>query len=213
MYYFLILHNYFWIGNFFQDYPKMMNWNLNGLKRYRNIKMSIQMVLFCVEIILNQMISHKKDSVQEVPKSLKKCYSINFPFIRTWTFSSFLKQSETKDSKKVLCNTVLSANECGTNDKQVHFFKVPKEGLKRNQWIESISKHQQYDFYNLNFQVCELHFLSEDFTIKSGARILKPNAFPSVFEDSLSCYAADMQFNTATTYDLDLNYNSDSIFR
>lgn len=133
-----------------------------------------------------------------------------FPSFELESSHHFSNNPKPKSPRK-FCAIKFCRNECGTNDKQVNFFKVPKEGLKRNQWIESISKHQQYDFYNLNFQVCELHFLSEDFTNKSGARILKPNAFPSVFEDSLSCNAADMQFNTATIHDPDLTYNSDSI--
>lgn len=95
-----------------------------------------------------------------------------------------------KLSPKKFCGIKFCRNECGTNIKQILFFKVPKEGVMRKQWIESISKHQEFDFYNLNFIICELHFLSEDFTNKSGARILKQNAIPTFFENSL-CYDYD----------------------
>lgn len=61
------------------------------------------------------------------------------------------------------------------------FFRVPKEGDRRNEWIKSISKFQQFDFYSAHFNLCELHFRSEDFVVQSGERKLTNQAVPTIF--------------------------------
>lgn len=62
-----------------------------------------------------------------------------------------------------------------------NIFRVPKEGKLRSQWIESIAKYQQYDFYAIDFNVCELHFTETDFLNSESVKMLKLSAIPSVF--------------------------------
>lgn len=56
---------------------------------------------------------------------------------------------------------------------------MPLFGSQRTLWIESISKHQEFDFFKSNFNVCEAHFKSELF-IKNG--MLRSDAVPSLFQ-------------------------------
>lgn len=60
--------------------------------------------------------------------------------------------------------------------------RVPNEGLLRIQWIESISKTQQYDFHSTNFDISELHFTKEDFVERESSKVLNEFAIPSPFK-------------------------------
>lgn len=62
--------------------------------------------------------------------------------------------------------------------------RVPKQGDERSRWIDSISKHQSFDFYSLYFIVCERHFAPDALTKSKGKTIRKKNSIPSIFDSS-----------------------------
>lgn len=67
------------------------------------------------------------------------------------------------------------------------FSRVPSDGSKRNNWIKAISKYQQYDFFSIQFMVCDRHFTAEDFKEGNGKRKLKRHAVPTVFSGMPNC--------------------------
>lgn len=53
----------------------------------------------------------------------------------------------------------------------------------RDKWIVNIETHQQYDYENVYFSVCELHF-EPDAIIRNGSRFkLKKGTLPTIFPD------------------------------
>lgn len=56
-------------------------------------------------------------------------------------------------------------------------------GPKRQQWIQAIEKNQDFDYSCREYDICQYHFKSEDFTQigKRGPKILHSDAVPSVF--------------------------------
>lgn len=81
----------------------------------------------------------------------------------------------------------------------MNIFRVPKDGKSRNQWIKSISKYQEYDFYSTYFTICEHHFYAEDFVERTGKRRLKSHAVPSDFSTSVSQNCISGPHNTVKT--------------
>lgn len=61
---------------------------------------------------------------------------------------------------------------------------MPSFGVQRVEWIEAISKHQEFDIFNTDFTVCGLHFSQEAFT--ENGKELKKFAIPSIFENSVN---------------------------
>lgn len=61
----------------------------------------------------------------------------------------------------------------------LNFIRIPFFGAQRIQWIDAISKYQEFDFFKTNFTVCEEHFVCEVFN-ENG--ILRSHAIPSIFQ-------------------------------
>lgn len=57
-------------------------------------------------------------------------------------------------------------------------------GELRAVWIDAISTFQKYDFYDINFLICELHFGKEDIFIEGKKKCLQVGAKPSIFYES-----------------------------
>lgn len=55
------------------------------------------------------------------------------------------------------------------------------KGAKSKEWIQAISRHQEYDFHTKYFMICEKHFIPSDILVKDGKKKLETNAVPSVF--------------------------------
>lgn len=55
------------------------------------------------------------------------------------------------------------------------------ENVLRSQWIDVISKHQQFDENRTNFNVCIRHFRPSDVFARGVSLFLKPEATPSIF--------------------------------
>lgn len=53
-------------------------------------------------------------------------------------------------------------------------------------WIDSISKHQEYDYNCTYFTICEKHFREEDFLEEYGKKIVKNGSIPTIFERTIS---------------------------
>lgn len=83
--------------------------------------------------------------------------------------------------------------------------RVPNEGLLRIQWIESISKTQQYDIHSTNFDICELHFTKEDFVERESSKVLNKFAIPSSFKTVQNSSEPYPQF--------DFNENASNLMR
>lgn len=59
---------------------------------------------------------------------------------------------------------------------------VPPIGPQRLQWIQAIEKNQEFDYSCSEFDVCNLHFRTEDFINKKGGiQFLRSDAVPSLF--------------------------------
>lgn len=69
-----------------------------------------------------------------------------------------------------------------------------------NEWVEAISKHQDYHNCDTYFNICELHFLEDDFTKNGGIRKLKKGSVPSIFVTT----TADMKCQLASNCTLDV---------
>lgn len=55
-------------------------------------------------------------------------------------------------------------------------------GFKRQQWIQAIEKTQEFDYSSPGFDICDLHFKTQDFIQKENKiKILRSDAIPSVF--------------------------------
>lgn len=82
----------------------------------------------------------------------------------------------------------------------MNFHRTPSFGAQRVQWIEAISKHQEFDFHNTNFKVCGRHFSQNDF---ENQNILKVDSVPSIFDivETNILNESDMPRNSIETCD------------
>lgn len=63
------------------------------------------------------------------------------------------------------------------------FYRLPKDGLARENWIKSIKSHQLFsadDQKTLSYLVCFKHFDPAKISIKQTCR-LSPGAYPTIF--------------------------------
>lgn len=62
-----------------------------------------------------------------------------------------------------------------------HVRRVPTKGDDRQKWIEAIGTHQLYDQAQTQFDLCELHFCSENINRKKTQNKLQKGIVPSVY--------------------------------
>lgn len=60
-------------------------------------------------------------------------------------------------------------------------YRLPVSGARRDEWINSIEKYQDFDRSCSQFFVCSLHFKKQDFYRQQNVSILQPDAVPSVY--------------------------------
>lgn len=61
-------------------------------------------------------------------------------------------------------------------------YRVPSNGNKREKWIQTIEKHQQFPRNSKAFKVCIRHFAQTDYKKKGDKFTLNSSAVPSIFE-------------------------------
>ncbi|XP_055303257.1 uncharacterized protein LOC129568941 isoform X1 [Sitodiplosis mosellana] len=54
-------------------------------------------------------------------------------------------------------------------------------GQKRLEWIQAISRYQEFDFFSPRSSICRQHFKVDDIIIKNEKYILKKQGLPSIF--------------------------------
>lgn len=60
--------------------------------------------------------------------------------------------------------------------------RIPFRPELRTKWIEAIAKHQEFDFSNASFMICELHFEEKEvLRSQPNDSHLKRGAVPSIF--------------------------------
>lgn len=70
---------------------------------------------------------------------------------------------------------------------------MPFVGTQRVQWIDAISKHQEFDFLTSNFSVCRNHFAENSF---EKDNVLKVHSVPSIFDNSLNQFTENSTRNS-----------------
>lgn len=60
-------------------------------------------------------------------------------------------------------------------------FSVPLIGKKRLEWIKTISRYQEFDFFSPRTTICMQHFRTDDILTKNGRYILNKQAVPTIF--------------------------------
>lgn len=81
---------------------------------------------------------------------------------------------------KRYCSLLNCENNKGCTDKEVLFFRLPKEADVKILWINAIKTWQIFDenSLNTNFLICEKHFGSNEIDRSRKRNKLIPNAVP-----------------------------------
>lgn len=65
-------------------------------------------------------------------------------------------------------------------------FSVPLSQPTRNQWIQAIEKHQEFNYHVQSFLVCSLHFKPTDLGIRGKGKSVIKGKIPSIFQNYAS---------------------------
>lgn len=84
--------------------------------------------------------------------------------------------------RKIYCHIVSCINNSGTVKRDQYMFRVPKSNDdQKKKWINAIEKFQKIE-HRIDFNVCSLHFNSDDYETKGKKVALKSDVVPSIFQ-------------------------------
>ena len=75
-----------------------------------------------------------------------------------------------------------SMKNCSSNSTEFSLFSFPCNPEVREIWINFLKSSGKKVFENVQYRICELHFVSSDFTNSSVKRRLKTGTVPTIFD-------------------------------
>lgn len=139
----------------------------------------------------------------------------NFPCVRVCKQIWFWNAFRTWVSIRVPITCYWSVNSTSLFDKFLfnscfsNLFSVPRTGQVRLEWIKSISKFQEFDFFSTKYMVCEHHFPVNEISCQKGKYFLPNRVAPTIFPSTSHLDHSSMQPQLVHTNSMQYNQLTD----